>query len=59
MKKLRDIGGESVSYLHSACHPRSPTWTKLEREDGRTVRAVVECAECEKHIITLSLDAEG
>lgn len=52
-------GGEesNVLYLHSRCHEIAPTWTKLEYENGLAVRAVVECAECEKTIATLPLDS--
>lgn len=49
-------GNADVLYLHSKCHVDVPTWTKLEYENGVAVRAVVECAECEKVLIRLPLD---
>ena len=42
-------------YLHSKCHEDVPTWTKLEFEGGVPVRAVVECAECDKVVAILPL----
>lgn len=37
-------------FLHSRCHPRSPTWVKL---DGDV--ATVECAVCRKTVVVLRL----
>lgn len=39
---------DSVVYLHSKCHPASPTWVSV-RDNGTTM--LVECAECGKEII--------
>ena len=36
-------GDDSSLYLHSRCHPESPTWAVLS---GATL--TIECAECEK-----------
>ena len=38
-------GDDSSLYLHSRCHPASPTWAVLS---GDTL--TIECAECEKVI---------
>jgi hypothetical protein len=37
---------ESVFYIHSNCHPHSPTWTRYE--SGGFLR--IECSECCKTI---------
>jgi|GEM_PF-3773028 len=54
--------GEDVNvlYLHSECHPDSPTWTRVElAEDGELARIIVECAECEKHIFTYEINDQN
>jgi hypothetical protein len=38
-------------YLHSSCHPSSPTWASIE---GDFVLRV-ECAECGRTIVALDL----
>jgi len=38
--------------LHSACHPDSPTWARINDEGG----IVMECAECGKDIVRLVLE---
>ena len=48
-----------VLYLHSECHPTSPTWTRAEAEDGKLIRFVVECAECEQHIFTYEINDQN
>lgn len=40
-------------YLHSRCHPRTPTWAVL---GGGFIR--IECAECQKEIATFDLAPE-
>ncbi|KKK78627.1 hypothetical protein LCGC14_2841680 [marine sediment metagenome] len=52
-----ECGGDvGVRYLHSECHPDSPTWVRIEAEDGELARIIVECAECEKHIFTYEIN---
>jgi hypothetical protein len=35
-------------YLHSRCHPTSPTWTVLEQDHPEMLSLRVECATCGK-----------
>ncbi len=47
----------NVLYLHSECHPDSPTWTRVElAENGELERIIVACAECERHIFTYEIN---
>ncbi len=39
------------AYLHSACHPASPTWAVIEK--NHVLR--IECAECGKVVGRLAL----
>lgn len=41
-----------VVYLHSRCHPSSPTWVAFSEHEN-TLRVV--CAECEQEIATFQL----
>ena len=38
--------------LHSACHPESPTWARINDAGG----IVMECAQCGKDIVRLVLE---
>jgi len=44
----------SVFYIHSNCHPYSPTWTRYE--DGGFLR--IECSECFKIIAVVKVAEE-
>jgi hypothetical protein len=41
---MSEIKASKWMYLHSKCHPSSPTWVRL----GSGGRHIVECAECRK-----------
>jgi hypothetical protein len=42
---------DSVFYIHSNCHPFSPTWTRYE--SGGFLR--IECSECSKTIAIVNV----
>lgn len=42
----------SELYIHSNCHPSSPTWTKIS---GDNDILSVECAECHNSILAFDL----
>ena len=42
---------EDVVFLHSKCHPHTPTWCEFH-SDGRLI---VRCADCDKEVATFHL----
>lgn len=51
---MKDNGNKpNVLYMHSKCHIKSPTWTKI---DFDTNQAIIECAECGEEVVRLRLD---
>ena len=42
-------------YIHSLCHPSSPTWVVLETVPPGVQRIRIECAECKEVIDTFDL----
>lgn len=45
-----DCGGDDHVYMHSQCHPKSPTWVNYS--EGYLT---IECAECDKVITVIKV----
>lgn len=58
-EECEECGNEDGDlYLHSKCHPETPTWAKLIFVNKVAAKIAIECAKCEKTIATLHLRAD-
>lgn len=45
----------SPTYIHSNCHPDTPTWANIDRTPQGQGVVTIRCADCDRVVVRLRL----